>query len=242
MAEADAATITRTLPEWSLTFIEPTSDRMTVLPAHWQPIALADRAEVRYRVARSLWNQEFLAFIPGFATAMDSHCIDVRACITDGCAALVYVMADQNGGLVSWVGYDSRTFGPEPMFWPCFPEPLRAFLREVHAGFVSGSDGTSFGLARPIHMTTLAEFAEFPEGIPGWAEDEISSTRLLRVTSDGGNLHYCLSPELPPGEIGLVYEGEVDSGVCGAELDELMVSRFAQSTRMPGADGQERER
>ncbi|MBD0692143.1 hypothetical protein [Streptomyces sp. CBMA123] len=242
MTAVDAAGIARTLPEWSLAFVEPASDRITALPERWRPIALADRPETRYRMARSLWNQDFLDLVPRFATAMDGRCVDVRACLTDGCAALVYVMADEAGGLVSWVGYDPRTFGPEPVFWPSFPEPLRAFLRGVHAGFVSGCDGTSFGLARPVHMTTLAEFADFPEGIPGWDEDEIESTRLLRVTSDGGNVHYCLSPELAPGEIALVHEGEVDARDCGAELDELMVSHFAPSTRGPEADGQESER
>ncbi|MFD5465041.1 hypothetical protein ACFWIQ_19760 [Kitasatospora sp. NPDC127059] len=239
MTGVDAAGIARTLPAWSLAFVEPGSERIASLPERWRPIALADRPEARYRLARSLWNQDFLALLPRFAAAMDARCVDVRACLTDACAALVYVMADEGGGLVSWVGYDPRSFGPEPEFWPAFPEPLRDFLRGVHAGFVSGGDGTSFGLARPVHMTTLAEFADFPEGIPGWDEDQIDSTRLLRVTSDGGNLHYCLSPELAPGEIALVDAGEVDPGDCGAALDELMVSHFAPSTRGPGADGRE---
>lgn len=225
------AQVERTLPEWSLAFVEPTAAQAAQLPEQWRPIALAADAGARCRLARSLWSRGFLAAVPRFAAALATRCADVRACIVHDCPALVYVMADDDGGHVSWVGYDPREFGPVPEFWQSFPASLRVFLREVHAGFVSGADGASFGPARPVHMVSLARFAGFPEGIPGWDEDgRITSTRLLRITSDGGNLHYCLSPDLAPGDIALVYEGDIDPADFGTTLDELMMSRFEART------------
>jgi hypothetical protein len=74
-------------------------------------------------------------------------------------------------------------------------------------------------------MDTLANLSDWPEGIPDW-EADIASTRLLQISTDGGILCYCLSPDLAPGQVALVYEGDVDPQDFGAELDQLMMSRL----------------
>jgi hypothetical protein len=80
---------------------------------------------------------------------------------------------------------------------------------------------------RPVHMQTIAEMADLPDGIPEWDEDaEIASTRLLVISSDGGLLYYCLSPDLDPGQVALVYEGDIDPKDFGSELDKLMMARL----------------
>jgi hypothetical protein len=122
-------------------------------------------------------------------------------------------------------GFDPRTFGEPPPFWQSFPQPLRVFLHEVHAGFISS--GAGFGPLPPSHMQTLAKLADFPDGIPMWDEmAEIASTRLVLVASDGGLMRFCLSPDLTPGQVALVYEGDVDPQDLSTELDELMMSRL----------------
>jgi hypothetical protein len=76
-------------------------------------------------------------------------------------------------------------------------------------------------------METLANLADHPEGIPGWDDDaEIPSTWLLSICTDGGILHYCLSPDLEPRQIAFVYEGDVDPLDFSAEFDELLMSRI----------------
>ncbi|MGV4925901.1 hypothetical protein K2224_17960 [Streptomyces sp. BHT-5-2] len=219
--------IAATLEDWSLAFVGSDAGEIALIPEKWRPIVLSADPEDRRRAALSLWNRGFLDLVPEFAEVLDAHCLDVRVGITDGAAVLVYVLETEDGELVSWVGYDPGTF-EEPEFWGCFPAAVQVFLREVHAGFVSGSR-YAFGVARPVAMGTLAELADFPEGIPGWEDgSRISSKRLLQITTDGGLLKFCLSPDLAVGQVALVYEGDVDPKEFGQELDELLMSRFAE--------------
>jgi hypothetical protein len=212
------------LEKWSLTFVSPDSPELPRVPEQWLPIALSTDPETRRRTALALWNQSLLDLLPRFAEALHTRFVDVQVAITDDSAVLVYVAKANNGEYVGWVGYEPRSFGELPPFWDSFPEPLRVFLRDVHAGFVSGSR-LAFGPVRPRHMETLADVSDWPEGIPDW-EADIASTRLLQITTDGGILSYCLSPDLAPGQIALVYEGDVDPQDFGSELDDLMMSRL----------------
>ncbi len=221
----DAVEIADSLGNWSLEFVEAGSEELVRIPEEWRPVVQSADPGTRRRVALSLWNQDFLDLLPEFATLLTSRCVDVRACVTDDSPVLVYVLETDTGAHVSWVGYEPGSFD-EPTFWEVFPEPLQVFLREVHAGFASG-DPLAFGVTRPRYMQTLAEVAEFPDGIPGWEENAgISSTRLLQITTDGGILSYCLSPDIGPGQIALVYEGDIDPMDFGRELDRLMMSRY----------------
>jgi len=223
MTEPDTAAIAASLAGWSLAFVPPGSAEASRVPDQWQPIVSSVDAAERARTALALWNLEFLDLIPRFAAALATRLADVRVCLVGNSPALVYTMTSMKGDLVSWVGYDPRTFA-EPPFWDSFPPALRTFLTEVHAGFVS-ADGASFGPDRPRDMETIAERADFPDGVPGWDEDaDIASTRLVIISSDGGILFYCLSPDLGPSRVALVYEGDIDPQDFGVQFDELMMA------------------
>lgn len=215
--------ISATLHNWSLLFAGP--ENPSLVPEEWGPIVQSEDPQERCRAALSLWNDSCLDLLPRFADALRNRLTDVRVGFTDGCPVLVYAFRAGDGALVTWVGYHPSTFS-EPRFWESFPQPLQEFLRTVHAGFTSGSR-TSFGVARPVLMQTLAELADFPDGIPGWDDAaDISSTRLLQICSDGGILYYCVSPDIERGSIALVYEGDIDPRYLGPELDDLMMSRL----------------
>lgn len=214
-----------TLDDWGLTFVEPEAEELARLPERWRPIAVSSRPQERREAALALWNQDFLDLVPRFAQELRTHVVDVRAYLADGRPVLVYLVESDEGTPVSWVGFDPGTFSGPPPFWDSFPEPLRVFLHDVHAGFISGGDA-GFGPLPPAHMRTLAEIAGQPDGIPGWDEEAgIASTRLVLVASDGGLLRLCLSPDLAPDQVALVYEGDVDLQDFGVELDDVMVSR-----------------
>ncbi|HSV67274.1 MAG TPA: hypothetical protein VLJ59_15370 [Mycobacteriales bacterium] len=51
----------------------------------------------------------------------------------------------------------------------------------------------------------------------------------MRIGTDGVDLQYCVSPDLPPGQIALVYEGDIDRRAFGPALDGLMVGDFGGS-------------
>jgi hypothetical protein len=196
------------------------------VPPLWTDIVAATDPAERVRLAVARWNRDFLALIPTFADALRTRFVDVRHGTDGDLPVLVYVAESKSGGYVTWVGYDPATFGTEPKFWEHFPGPLRTFLRDVHAGFVSYS-WMSFGPMRPDHMQTIAELADFPDGVPGFDDEaEIGSTRLLPLCNDGGLLYYCVSPELAAGRIALVYEGDVDPKDFGPEFDEMLTSRL----------------
>ena len=95
---------------------------------------------------------------------------------------------------------------------------------------------------QPCDFQTFAEYAQWPEGIPGWMDGyedgydvdydggkfkRIESTRLVMFTKDLGHLTYCTSPDLQVGHITLVYQGDVDPPRdFGTELDRLMISHL----------------
>ncbi|MFF0154008.1 hypothetical protein [Micromonospora sp. NPDC005203] len=224
MAQLDPPDMAGTLPGWAATIVAANSAEFAELPERWQPIASAVGAEQRRPAALALWNADLTAMLPQLVTALDTHLVDVRACATDHGFVLAYLVTDDSGRHTCWVGRDPRGFAAPPRFWDSFPPWLQRFLREVHAGFTS-PDHESFGVMAPSDMQTLAERADFPEGIPGWEDgDDISSTRLLVITKDSGNLHYCLSPDLDLGQVALVYEGDIDPLDLAPELDNLMAS------------------
>lgn len=200
------------------------------LPEQWRPIAAAAQPGQRREAALELWRPAFLDLVPRFADALRERLVDVAAYLTDDGPALVYTVRARRDQLVTWVGFDPRTF-EEPHFWGSFPAPVQEFLREVHAGFVSG-ERRAFGLSRPADMLTLGEMADYPEGIPEWEDGtDISSTRLLCISTDGGVLLYCLSPDLSPGDVALVYEGDIDLRRLGIELDDLLIQRLEEYPR-----------
>ena len=128
---------------------------------------------------------------------------------------LVYAAGtDEDDEPILWIGRSPTDFrGAEPTHFGTVPAPAQLFLRNVHAGFTS-EDLQSHGLMAPAGMKTLAESVGPPLRESGWevgyGEDKIHSSRLLWLTRDYGELLYCTSPDLPPGTLTLVYDGDVD--------------------------------
>ncbi|SBT44447.1 hypothetical protein [Micromonospora narathiwatensis] len=225
MSQVDLAAVADTLPGLDLVLVEPGSAEARRLPYQWQPIATATDPRARLAAALALWNEPLLAALPEFAVALRTRFADVRAYLADDEPALLYLATDSDGRLLSWIGFDPASF-VEPPFWEQFPEPLRAFLRQVHAGFTSGGR-TAFGPMHPRHMRTIAEQAGEPDGLADWDEEqEIASTRLLLVTSNGGMVDYCVSPDLDVDELAVVFEGDIDPTPYGPALDRLLTRRL----------------
>ncbi|WP_433392671.1 hypothetical protein [Micromonospora sp. KLBMP9576] len=225
MSQPDLAAIAETVPGVRLTPVEaaPTGPRQ--LPPQWQPIAAAADAGARLALALDLWNPALLDALPRFAAGLRSRFVDARPCLADGEPALLYLARHPDGHLLSWLGRDPAGF-VQPQFWQHFPEPLRVFLREVHAGFTSGGH-TAFGPVHPRHMQTIAEQAGEPDGLADWDEEQdIASTRLLLVASNGGMVNYCVSPELGADELAIVFEGDIDPTPYGEALDRLLIRRL----------------
>ncbi|MFG1649785.1 hypothetical protein ACGFIE_07640 [Micromonospora sp. NPDC049275] len=192
------------------------------LHPEWLPVVTAPTAEERIAAALARWTPDFTDLLPQFFGEFRTRLLDVRLGRAAGELALIYVVRGRDDELVLWMGWDPRRFR-EPRFWNRFPAAARTFLQTVHAGF-SHPDGVSGGLAHVGEMSTYAEWAEEPDGLADWDEEqEIASTRLLVVTSNGTNLLYCLSPDLPTGTIALVYEGDIDPQPFAASIDALMV-------------------
>ena len=205
----------------NLTLREPDAKDLHRMPHQWQAIAATADPQTRLATALGLWNAPLLEALPEFATALRTRFTDVRPCLADDERALLYLAEDPDGNLLSWIGFDPASF-VEPQFWEHFPEPVQMFLRHVHAGFTSGSR-TDFGLMHPRHMQTVAEQAGEPGGIADWDEVlEIASTRLLLVTSDGGGLDYCVSPDLEADHLALVFEADIDPTPYGPALDTML--------------------
>jgi hypothetical protein len=228
MTQLDAQRIAGML-EWPLEFVDAGSPTLGGIPQDWRPIARSSDAEERRLRAMALWNRDFLDLVPKFAEATATRLAEVRACIAFDTSLLVYVFDDGAGGWLPRAGWDPRD-PAEPRLWSTVPTPLRTFLRQVHAGFV-GADGEAYGPLPPKAMETFAEMAESPEGDPDWDEDAAErgiplSTRLMRIARDSGLLMYCVSPDLPPGKLAMVYEGDVDPVDFWPALDELMVSEI----------------
>jgi hypothetical protein len=227
MSEPDLDRIVRDV-DGSIAFPEPGTAVPGQLPVPWRPIAEAVRPADRCEAALSLWNPDFVAAVPRFGRALADGLLDVRVCLLRDEWALAYIAAARTGEQITWIGWDPAGFGStRPVFWESLPEPQRTFLVDVHAGFTA-LDGESYGLTRPTGMLTYAAWGGFDGPIPGWDDDgRIPSTELMFVTRDSGLLHYCVSPQLPPGSVALVYEGDIDvkPGIAG-ELDQLMAERF----------------
>ncbi|MFF0154006.1 hypothetical protein [Micromonospora sp. NPDC005203] len=197
-----------------------------LLPAAWLPVAEATDSATRRAAALGLWPGDLLALLPRFASALRDSLADVRVSLLDGIPALIYVFPGAYEPLITWVGYDSRSFGTEPQFWEHFPEALRVFLREVHAGFTSRSP-EEFGVMRPAWMVTLADMAGIPEAIEAWDEgQEIASARLLIIGREGEQMLYCVSPDPEPGHLLEIYEGDVDPQPFPEVFDDLLALRF----------------
>lgn len=220
MTEADQAIIAQALENGRVTVFDTAPDGLF---AGWLPIASSADPADRRAAALTLWNDGFTRLLPNFMDVLRGRLLDVRICRLEDDLALVYLVRDDHGDPVAWVGWDPRSFGEAPALWDNLPATARAFLREVHAGF-TGPDGESYGITRPRWMETYASRGGDPAGLPDWDEESpIPSTRLLVVTSNSTNLLYCVSPDLPAGQVALVYEGDVDAQDFGAELDELLV-------------------
>lgn len=221
-------TIARTLEPWSVVPLGGSGQDVTagVVPEIWHPIVSSPDPVTRIARALARWNEDFVAMVPKFAAYLRANLVDVRVCVVGGDPTLVYVVRRPDGEYTSWLGWDPRSFGEPPPFWDRFPCAVQTFLTSVHAGF-AGPEGDAYGLSRPRWMTTLAARAGEPDGLEDWDCDaEIASTRLLVVTTNGTTLLYCVSPDLPVGQIAMVYEGDIDPQDFGSRLDQLMVGRL----------------
>lgn len=226
----------------SAELITPDSVRAAEVPQRWHEVVNGIGAADRIQVAMSYWEEDFLAMIPGFAHALRERLIDVRVFWVDTSRrrfyVLVYVVKNNTDGYVCWMAWDPARCGEAPRFWDTFPAPVQSFLRHTHAGFTA-PDRESCGIMQPCDFETFAEYAGWPEGVPGWMDGyedgfgigyhgekykRIESTRLVMFTKDSGELFYCTSPDLQVGQVALVYDGDVDPPKdFGTELDELMI-------------------
>jgi len=231
MADFDLAEIVDEMAGGNpVTVIEPGSPEAGRVPSRWRQVAKSTEAATRCSAALDLWNRDFLDMVPRLAEVFRERLVDVRVCVLRDDWVLLYIARDTVEPQLTWIGWDPDAFGnAKPPFWDTLPAPAREFLTGVHAGF-TGSDWESFGLIPPAHMRTFAEWAEFnDDAIAAWDKDaEIASTRMVVVTTNCGALNYCASPDIPPGKIALVYEGDIDyEQDFGSALDQLMSERFA---------------
>ena len=202
------------------------------VPERWRAIAESDDPEVRRQGAMSLWNNDFLELVPEFASALQSELADVRVGHVGDDAVLIYAFEHYDAGgpdrhVVCWIGWDPALFtDAETPLFGSIPEPVQTFYRDVHAGFI-GPDWLSYGPIQPRHLQTYAEFVDLPEGVPDWPEGEPDSTRLLVLASTGGNVHLCVSPDLPAGQALTVYDGVADPPEEFSELlDHTMTAQL----------------
>lgn len=228
--------------------VMPGSGRDAEVPDRWRGVLTGVSVDQRRRAALAYWSDDFLAMIPRFAQVLRERLIDVRVFSVgtrnDEYIVLVYVVKDDGNGYACWIAWDPSAFGGDlPRFWETFPGPVQNFLRRTHAGF-TGLDWESYGIMPSPDIRTFAEYGDWPGGVPGWMDGyedgydigydgeryrRIESTRLVVFTRDGGQMFYCTSPDLPVGQIALVYSGDSDVGPptdFGTELDKLMMSRL----------------
>jgi hypothetical protein len=215
---------------WSLSPAGVGSAAHTRLPQQWWPIAESADPADRRTAALALWPRAFLDLVPVFAGRLADHLTDVRAYLSDTGPVLLYE-ADH----ATWIGSDPRGFTAPAQFWNRLPRLAREFQREVHAAFTA-PNGQSYGLMHPAHLRTIAEIARRPAGIPGWDDTaaaqpggRIASNRLLPITRDSGNLWMCVSPDLPEGQVAMVYEGDVGPEDFASAFDQLLSQAFEGS-------------
>jgi hypothetical protein len=226
MTAPSPAEVLGTIDGQPASLVEPGSGEVTRLPDQWRSLVEAHDATIRHQTALGLWGDEFLDFVPRFAEALRARLLDVRACLVSGKPVLIYAGQTDGGQLFSWLGRDPRSFRDEPLFWDLFPPPLRAFLQHVHAGFTAGPNA-GFGPVGPGGMQTIAEMAEIVDTIETSDDDgeEIATDRLLVIATDGGVTNYCVCPDAP-GQIMVLYEGDLVRRDFATELDDLMASAF----------------
>lgn len=233
MAGVDQDALAAAMPwhENPFTVVDPgdTSARAQIPPAWWPILDCGSPAE-RSSAARTLWNNEFLALIPRFTQALDSHLLDVRVVQHAGLTApaLDYVFATDAGGREVWMGESPDTFGHhDPPLFSSLPAPVRTFLQRVHAGFTTW-DGESCGLAPPTLMQTLASRRDDHGGQARieWyetAHEPPTMQRLLRVTGRGPHADLFTSPDLPPGLAVTYFEPDFELRAFGEALDLFMM-------------------
>ncbi|MFQ6331210.1 hypothetical protein ACLMAL_34450 [Nocardia sp. CWNU-33] len=192
--------------------VEPGSPAAAHVPARWQAIARATWPQDRRELALALWNLDFLNVLPRFVAVLDEFLVDVRVALLRGDWVLLYILRGEYQPPVIRIGWDPSTFGAdEPPFFDCLPEPLRAFLRTVHAGFTA-PEGESFGPLRPRDMITYAELGVGHAVVHNWDADvEISPNRVMLIADAISGIRYCVSPDLPAGTIGFELGGNIDS-------------------------------
>lgn len=131
------------------TILEPGDETRALIPQVWWPVAESADPEERKRAALALWNDNFLELVPRFAQALRNDLVDVRVVKHPwiGTPSLDYVVAGiEAGHYAVWMGENPATFGDQdPPLFESLPLPVRAFLREVHAGFTTW-DRESCGL------------------------------------------------------------------------------------------------
>lgn len=212
------------------TILDADSTALPKLPVQWRGVVGASSAEERRRAALASWNDEFLGLLPRFADALHTRLLDVRAISSpaEDQPMLVYILSGAADPYALWIGWSPTSSGSDdPPFFEALPAPAQTFLRDVHAGF-SAPDAESCGLTPPSDMTTMAQWAECPDGIPDWDgygwEDcaPIDSRRLLRVTGYGADYSLCVSPDLPAGQALAYSDGELHVRPFAAELDRIM--------------------
>ncbi|MGI5129191.1 hypothetical protein ACQEVB_20465 [Pseudonocardia sp. CA-107938] len=195
------------------------------LPPAWQPITAAAAPAERTAAALALWNADLCAALPRFSAQLRDRLVDVRLCVVHDRTALAYLTRTDADEPIAWTGYLPAGAAVRQAAFPdTLPAPATEFLRSVHGGFTA-PDGESYGPIDPRHMSTFARWRGADGPLDGVDED---ATRLMVVATDGGALHYCTSPDLPPGAVAVVDGTEVEP--CPDffdELDQLMAGRFA---------------
>ncbi|MDT5092577.1 MAG: hypothetical protein QOH60_1940 [Mycobacterium sp.] len=202
------------------------------VPQAWRAIADSDDPEARRLSAVSLWNNEFLEIVPNFAAALRSKLADVRVGHIGNDAVLVYAFEHFDAGgpdryVLCWIGWDPALFtDAEVPLFDAIPQQLQTFYRDVHAGFLD-PEWLYYGPYQPRYLETYAKSVDFPEGVPGWPEEDVDSTRLLVLAATGGNVYLCVSPDLPGGQALTVYDGVADEPDDFSRLlDHTMTAYF----------------
>ena len=216
--------------EATWTLIQPQSPQWTQVPPQWRPIASAPIADERCHLALSLWGPDFMELLPGFARMFREQLSDVRVFQRElGDAhenVLIYVAGRARDEFPAlWLGWDPAILEePMPEFFDCFPNPVRTFLREVHAGFTA-QDWESYGILRPDSWESFEGYDWFPD--ESFEEIGAHPSQVMWFTKDSGQLYYCVNSRLPAGQVTLAYEGNFDPPSNFAiELDELLIRRW----------------
>ena len=143
MAGLDQKALAAAMP-WEtdpFSILKPGEATRAEIPEAWFPIAESADPAGRTSSALALWNNEFLAMVPGFARALRNDLIDVRVTRHQWIDApsLDYVVAAADGYAV-WMGESPSTFGDRvPPLFDSLPAAAQVFLRHVHAGSRHGT-------------------------------------------------------------------------------------------------------